>query len=187
LVKRIAGICAVAFALAWALSLGTGTASANGPDPLIDPAQGAAGSRFQIVGQIGWTPGATVTISYGFSDLPPGDAYAGPFWNEQRVTVLRDGTWSFPTVVNDRVLPFPLWRPGYIVVRAASGDRVAVNSYLYLVDGHSPAGLPPLASFGFGPGDRGHGGVVALTVALFAAATGALLAMGGAFRRHEAA
>jgi len=153
---------------------------------LIDPPQGGTGSRFQIVGQTGWTPDATVTISYGFSDVPPGDGYAGPFWNAQHVTVLRDGTWSFPTVVNDRILPFPLWRPGYIVVKAVSGGRVAINSYVYTVDGHSPAGLPPLAELGFGPQGSGHGGVVALTIALFAAATGALIAASGAFRRYAA-
>ena len=186
MVKRIAGICAVVLALAWTLSLGHSTAAAKGPDPLIDPPQGAAGARFQIVGQIGWTPGASVTISYGFSDAPPGDGYAGPFWNEQRATVLRDGTWSFPTVVNNRILPFPLWRPGYIVVKAVSGERIAINSYVYTVDGHGPAGTPPLASLGFGPDSGGHGGVVALTIALFVAATGALFVMGGAFRGREA-
>ena len=186
MLKRITGACAVVLAFAWALSFSPGTASAKDSDPLIDPPQGAAGSRFQIVGQLGWTAGATVTISYGFSDAPADDGYAGPFWNEQHATVLRDGTWSFPTVVNDHILPFPLWRPGYIVVKAVSGDRVAINSFIYTVGGHAPAGAPPLAAFDFGPDRSGHGGVAAMTMALFAAATGALLVVGGVFRRRAA-
>ena len=41
------------------------------------------------------------------------------------MTVLRDGTWSFPVVINNDLFPFPLWRPGFIVVRAqsATDDR----------------------------------------------------------------
>jgi hypothetical protein len=172
---------AVVLAIAGALSLGTfGTAHAQGPDPLIAPAEGSAGSRFQIVGQTAWTPGDAVTISFGFSDAPPTASYAGPFYNEQHVTVLRDGSWSFPTVVNDRLFPFPLWRPGYIVVKAQSATTTAVNSYIYTVEGRLPAGPPPLASLGSGPGAATPG--FALTLALFAGATGALIVAGGALR-----
>ncbi len=177
---------AVALAIAGALSLGTlGKAHAQEPDPLIEPSQGAAGSRFQIVGQTAWTPGDTVTISFGFSDTAPTASYAGPFYNEQHVTVLRDGTWSFPIVVNDKLFPFPLWRAGYIVVKAQSRTTTAVNAYVYTVEGRSPAGPPPLASFGSGP-ERGSP-VFALTLALFAAATGGLIVAGGAMRRGAVA
>ena len=68
------------------------------------------------------------------------------------MTVLRDGTWSFPTVVNNNLFPFPLWRPGYIVVKAQSATTTAVNSYIYTVEGRAPAGLPPLAE----PRQRSH-------------------------------
>ena len=177
---------AVALAIAGALTFGTfGTAAAQEPDPLIAPAQGEAGSRFQIVGQTAWTPGDTVTISFGFSDAPPTASFAGPLYNEQHVTVLRDGTWSFPTVVNDTLFPFPLWRPGYIVVRAQSATTTAVNAYLYTVEGRLPAGPPPLASLGSGP--RHAAPVFALTLALFAAATGVLIVVGGATRLPRAA
>lgn len=173
---------AVALAIAGALTLGPfGSASAQQPDPLIDPGQGGAGSRFQIVGQTGWAPGETVTISFGFSDTPPPPSYAGPFYNEQHVTVLRDGTWSFPTVVNDKLFPFPLWRPGYIVVEARSATTTMVNAYIYTVEGRAPAGLPPLANLGSGPAP--HVPVFALTLALFAAATGMLVTIAGAMRR----
>ena len=171
-----------ALAIAGALSLGTfGSASAQQPDPLIDPGQGSAGSRFQIVGQNGWTPGDAVTISFGFSDTPPASSYAGQLYNEQHVTVLRDGTWSFPTVVNDKLFPFPLWRPGYIVVKAQSATTTVVNAYVYTVEGRTPAGYPPLADLGSGP--HAHTPVFMLTLALFAAATGALIAIAGGMRR----
>jgi hypothetical protein len=174
---------ACAVAIASALTFGTpGSAHAQQPDPLIDPAQGGAGSRFQIVGQTGWTPGDAVTISFGFSDAPAGPAYSGTLYNEQRVTVLRDGTWSFPTVVNDKLFPFPLWRPGYIVVKAQSATTTSVNTYVYTVDGRAPAGLPPLAALGSGPSPQAP--VFAITLALFVAAVGALVAASGAMRRQ---
>lgn len=180
--KWMLTVLAVMIACAGATLLRTsGVAEAQQPDPLIDPPEGAAGSRFQIVGQVAWTPGDTVTISYGFSDAEPGATYDGPFYNQQQVTVLRDGTWSFPTVVNDRLFPFPLWRPGFIVVKAKSATTTAINSYVYTVDGRAPRGLPPLASLGSGPGE-GDGAALALTFVLFAAATGALLALGGVVR-----
>jgi hypothetical protein len=174
-------VLAVALAIAGALSLGTfGSAKAQESDPLIDPAEGSAGSRFQIVGQVAWTPGDEVTISFGFSDVAPTANYGGPFYNEQHVTVLRDGTWSFPTVINERLFPFPLWRPGYIVVKAQSATITAINNYVYTVEGRAPAGLPPLASLGSGPG--GGSPVFALTLALFAATTGALVTLAGLMR-----
>lgn len=177
-------VLAVMFACVCAISLhANGIAHAQQADPLIDPPQGAAGARFQIVGQTAWTAGDTVTISYGFADAPPTAAYDGPFYNEQQVTVLRDGTWSFPTVVNNNLFPFPLWRPGYIVVKAQSATTTAINSYIYTVEGRAPAGLPPLAELGSGPG--GDGAVFALTLALFAAATGGLIALSGAMRRQH--
>ncbi len=175
---------ACAIAIAGALTFGpSGTVHAQQPDPLIDPAQGSAGSRFQIVGQTGWTPGEIVTISFGFSDAPAGASYTGTLYSEQTVTVLRDGTWSFPTVVNDKLFPFPLWRPGYIVVKAHSATTVAVNTFVYTVDGYGPTGPPPLASLGSGAAHDAP--VFALSLALFAAATGSLVAVGGAMRRRE--
>jgi hypothetical protein len=172
---------AVALAISGALVPSfSSSASAQTLDPLIDPPQGGAGSRFQIVGQSGWQPGEVVTIRFAFSDVAP-EAYAGQFYNEQHVTVLRDGTWSFPTVVNDKLFPFPLWRPGYIVVKAQSPSQTAVNAYIYTVEGRAPAGLPPLASLGSGPDAATP--VFLLTLALFAAATGALVALAGAMRR----
>ena len=174
---------ACALAVASVLAFGTfGTAHAQEPDPLIDPGQGGAGSRFQIVGQAGWTPGDAVTISFGFSDAPAGASYAGTVYSEQRVTVLRDGTWSFPTVVNDKLFPFPLWRPGYIVVKAQSATTTAVSTYVYTVDGRAPAGLPPLASLGSGPAPNAP--LFAVTLALFAAAAGALVVVSGEMRRR---
>jgi hypothetical protein len=183
-VKWMLTALAVALAIAGALPLiSPHGAAAQTPDPLIDPPQGAAGSRFQIVGQSGWQPGDAVTISFAFADVAPGAAYAGPFYNEQHVTVLRDGTWSFPTVVNDKLFPFPLWRPGYIVVRAQSASHTTMNAYLYTVEGRPPAGLPPLASFGTGSRGTSGASVLAVTLALFAAATGTLIAVSGAMRR----
>ena len=173
---------AFALAIAGALTLGTSpSAHAQQPDPLIDPPSGGAGSRFQIVGQAGWAPGDAVTISFGFSDTPPASTYAGELYNEQHVTVLRDGTWSFPTVVNDKLFPFPLWRAGYIVVKAHSATTTATNAYVYTVDGRTPAGYPPLADLGSGPG--AHSPLFALTLALFTAGTGALVAFAGVMRR----
>jgi hypothetical protein len=164
------------------LSLSPGAASATERDPLISPASGGAGSRFQIVGQTGWTPGESVTISIGFSDADPGEQYSGALYHERQATVLRDGTWSFPIVVNQDLVPFPLWRPGFIVVNVTSATRTAVNSYVYTVDGQAPLGTPPLASLGSGP--AAPSGTVALTLALFFAATGALVAASGGIRRR---
>jgi hypothetical protein len=177
----LAALCAIAVCF----SLSPGTASAQERDPLISPSSGGAGSRFQIVGETGWTPGETVTISIGFSDVDPGEQYGGTLYHERQITVLRDGTWSFPIVVNQDLVPFPLWRPGFIVVKATSATRTAVNSYVYTVEGRAPPGAPPLASLGSGPG--APSGVVAVTLALFAAATGALVAASGGIRRRISA
>lgn len=164
---------------AFALSLGM--ASGQERDPLISPASGGAGSRFQIVGQVGWTPGESVTISLSFADADPGDQFAGIAYHERQVTVLRDGTWSFPIVVNQEILPFPLWRPGFIVVRAQSATRTEVNSFVYTVEGRPPLGAPPLADLGSGPAS-GSATLVA-TLALFALATGGVVMASGAIRR----
>ncbi|MDP9238592.1 MAG: hypothetical protein M3P30_14560 [Chloroflexota bacterium] len=150
-------------------------------DPLTSPASGAAGSRFQIVGQSGWAPGETVTISLGFSDTDPGEQFSGAMYHERQVTVLRDGTWSFPIVVNNEILPFPLWRPGFIVVKAQSATKTAVNSFVYTVEGRAPLGAPPLADLGTGPEPPSN--ALVATLALFVAATGALIAGSGWIRR----
>jgi hypothetical protein len=122
-------------------------------DPLISPAEGSAGSRFQIVGQEGWTADETVTLEFTFTDdapAAPAEAFDGPFYRTETVTVLRDGTWSFPVVVNEDVLPFPLWRDGYIVVRATSDTTTALNWFRYIVADTPPA-APPLVNTGHGP------------------------------------
>jgi hypothetical protein len=185
LVKSLLSLLVVACAIAVLCSLSPGAASAQERDPLISPASGGAGSRFQIVGESGWTPGETVTISIGFSDIDPGEQYGGALYHERQVTVLRDGTWSFPIVVNQELVPFPLLRPGFIVVKATSSTHAAVNSFVYTVEGRAPLGAPPLASLGFGP--EAPSGTVAVTLALFAAATGALVAASSAIRRRATA
>ena len=175
-------LTAVAVALLCA-TFSTHAASAQtlSGEPLISPAIGGAGSLFQIVGQGGWTPGETVTLDFAFSDIPVRQI-SGPSYHEREVTVLRDGTWSFPIVVNADLFPFPLYRPGYIVVMAHSATKTAVNSYVYTVDGRAPAALPPLAELGTGP--RGsNAGTFAATLALFVAAAGALVGAAGALRR----
>ena len=153
-------------------------------DTFVAPTEGAAGARFQIVGETGWTPGETITISFGFSDQAPGDAFAGPFYTEQSVTVLRDGTWSFPVVINDELFPFPLWRPGFIVVQAEGALQTTITPFTYTVLGASPVGPPPLAELGFGPGDEGAATSVVVTGAAFAAAMGLLFVVSGETRRR---
>jgi hypothetical protein len=186
-VKSLLSFLALAAACAIAVffSLSPGTLWAQERDPLISPSSGGAGSRFQIVGETGWTPGETVTISIGFSDIDPGEQYGGTLYHERQVVVLRDGTWSFPIVVNQDLVPFPLWRPGFIVVKATSPTHTAVNSFVYTVEGRAPLGAPPLASLGFGP--EAPSGTAAVTLALFAAATGALVIASGGIRRKISA
>jgi len=180
-VKWLATVTALALAFATALPLSMARAQIP-EEPLISPAAGEVGSRFQVVGQSGWTPGETVTLSFGFSDSPPGNSFGGPFYHERQATVLRDGTWSFPVVVNDELFPFPLYRPGFIVVKAQSPSKTAMNSFVYAVAGERPLGPPPLASFGFGPPRGNH--AFAMTIGLFAAGIGALVTVSGAWRRR---
>jgi hypothetical protein len=150
----------------------------------VSPTEGSAGSRFQIVGELGWTAGETVTISFSFSDVPPAEEFDDTLYNEQTVTVLRDGTWSFPAVINNELLPFPLWRPGYIVVVAESDSQRAVASVVYSVQNERPVGAPPLAPLGFGPGNGTRPSEsLMLTLAAFALATGSLLFGVGTMRR----
>jgi hypothetical protein len=183
-IVSVAAACAIAFALTLALTLALtpGVVSAQeARDPLISPQQGGEGSRFQIVGTTGWTPGTDVTIRFAFTERDP-LTFAGPFTVEHTVTVLRDGTWSFPVVVNDEFFPFPLGEtPGFIVVQAESTDRVTMNAFVFTVNGSRPAGADAIVAAGFG-GSLPSGGF-AIATALFAAATGALLVTNGASRR----
>jgi hypothetical protein len=178
-------MCAVALALAYAFA--PGRASAQEPlDPLISPLEGGDGSRFQIVGQFGWTPGETVTLGLGFTTSPEPLAFDGPFPFQRDVTVLADGTWSFPITVTDDVLapltPGP--EPGYIVVRAESPSKTGVSAFIFTVDGARPLRAEVLAALGFGP----TGGIAfALTTALLAAGVGTLLVASGAMRRRTVA
>ena len=170
----------LALALACVRALPIGTSSAQQPSELlISPTQGDPGSRFQVVGQSGWTPGETVTLTFGFADLPADNTFAGATYHERTVTVLRDGTWSFPVVITPDLLPFPLWRPGYIVIRAVSPTQTDTGNFIYTVNGKLPLGTPPLATFGFGPQPPDRGASVAL--ALLCAGAGVLL-MYGAWR-----
>ena len=174
--KWIVSVFAVACAFAYALS--SATAFAQQPrDPLIQPQEGGDGSRFQVVGQFGWTPGETVTIRLGWTAVDPLH-YAGPFYHDRTATVLRDGTWSFPIAVNDELFPFPLGNdPKYIVVEAESPTKTAVNAFIFAPDGREPQGAEAIARLGFGP-PRGAGGAV-LTAALFLIGTGGLLVASG--------
>lgn len=149
----------------------------------MSPTEGSAGSRFQIVGEVGWTPGETVTIAFGFSDTPPADDFSGPLYTEQTVTVLRDGTWSFPVVINNQLFPFPLWRPGYIVVVADGAQQTATASVVYSVEDERPLGAPPLAPLGFGPKIEESLAADLTMVALFFLAVGVLIAGIGQMRR----
>lgn len=173
---------AVVLACAGAV-LQTSFATAQQQDTFVSPTEGGAGARFQIVGETGWTPGETVTISFGFADEVPGETFAGPFYNEQSVTVLRDGTWSFPVVINNELFPFPLWRPGFIVVQATGASQITITPFTYTVLGASPEGQPPLAELGFGPGDAGPPTNVVVGAA-FVAALGVLLVVSGEARRR---
>jgi hypothetical protein len=173
-----------ALAAAYAIACATVLASAASAQEAIfvSPTEGSAGSRFQIVGEVGWTPGETITLGFGFSDAPPGDAYTGPLYNEQTLTVLRDGTWSFPVVINDELFPFPLWRPGFIVIVAEGEQQRVTTSVVYTVEEERPVGAPPLAPLGFGPNVHDSTATTLLTVALFVFASGALVAGLGRMR-----
>jgi hypothetical protein len=175
-VRWLVLVLALALACAWALPIRSSSAQELS-ELLISPAQGEPGSRFQVVGQSGWTPGETVTLTFGFADLPADNTFAGATYHQREATVLRDGTWSFPVVVAPDLLPFPLWRPGYIVVRATSPTKTDTGNFVYTIAGKLPLGTPPMATFGFGPQPPDRGSSVAL--ALLCGGTGALLVFGG--------
>ena len=178
--KWLTAVFAVACAVSYVMS--PPPARAQTPrDPLIVPQQGAFGSRFQIVGQSGWTPGETVTIRFGFTATDP-LSFAGPFYHERTATVLRDGSWSFPINVNDDLFPFPLGTtPMFIVVQAQSPTKTATNAFIYAPGGRLPVGAEAIAHLGFGPQ---HGMPAwAIAAALFLATTGALVAASGRMRR----
>jgi hypothetical protein len=175
-------LLAVAIALLAALSP-SNTSAQEPRDPLIDPASGEPHSRFQIVGQAGWTPGAPVTLHVGYTTREP-LSYPGPFSFEQDVTVLRDGTWSFPIVLNEQVLGEPLpAEPGYVVVRAESGEHIAQNAYVYTIDGARPSGADAIAPLGFG--SSLPGAAPAGIVALLMLGGGGLVFASGALRRAQ--
>lgn len=176
-IRSLALACSALFAIVLVQ-----TASAQeSRDPLIDPPLGEAGSRFQIVGQHGWIPDEALTLSVGYTTSDDPFAFGGPWLLEEPVTVLRDGTWSFPIVLTEAFFggAAPA-RPGYIVVRAASSGQVAVNAYVFTVAGEQPAGVAALGLLGWGPRVRAP---LVFTLALFAAGFGALLALSGALRR----
>jgi hypothetical protein len=179
-VKWLAAVFAVACALAYVLS--PQSAHAQQPrDPLIVPQQGDFGSRFQVVGQSGWTPGETVTIRFGFTAMDP-LSFAGPFYHERTVTVLGDGSWSFPINVNDDLFPFALGsNPMFIVVQAQSPTKTATNAFIYAPDGRLPVGAEAIAHLGFGP--QHSAPAWAIAAALFLAASGGLIAASGRMRR----
>jgi hypothetical protein len=181
-VKWLCTALAVALAITWALSHSASTLAQDG-DPLLAPGEGSAGGRFQVVGQLGWTPDEHVTLEFAFADDAP-LTYGGPWYHERDVTVLRDGTWSFPIVINDELFPFPLWRPGYIVVRATSGSHTEINALVYTVEGQRPAGLPPLANLGAGP--DGAGATPLVGMLLFMSGIGMMFVMSGSMRRNSA-
>jgi hypothetical protein len=177
-------VLACALACLWALPIGSSFAQ-QPSELLISPAQGEPGSRFQVVGQSGWTPGETVTLTFGFADLAADNTFAGATYHQRDVTVLRDGTWSFPVVVAPDLLPFPLWRPGYIVVRAASPSKTDTGNFVYTVESKLPLGTPPLSTFGFGPQPPDRTAAAAL--ALLCAGAGALLVFAGVWRGRAVA
>jgi hypothetical protein len=169
---------AFALAVACALTSSQTFAQQGDDEPLIEPPSGGIGSRFQVVGTTGWTPGETVTLRFLFTTSANPDAVQGAFEVEHAVTVLGDGTWSFPVIV-DELFGEPVGaEPGYIVVRAESPAKTAQNAFEYTALGPPPAS--DVGAFGFGPGAAPAG---AIALALFAAAGGAMLTVSGAMRR----
>ena len=179
--KRIGRVFAAALACAFYL---TTSFAQTARDPLIVPQEGGNGSRFQIVGQNGWMPGETVTISLGFSTdaavAGAPESFGGPFYHERQTTVLRDATWSFPIVVDD-VFPFPLDQAGVIVVRAQAPSHTAANTFKFTPNVSAVAGAQAVGKAGFGPD---AGGPSIATAALFAAGLGVLLVLSGIARRR---
>jgi hypothetical protein len=161
-----------------------GTASAQQPrDPLIDPPAGEAGSRFQVVGQFDWTAGEVVTLRLAFTTVSDPLTYAGPYPYTRQITVLRDGTWSFPIVVTEDVLGFPVGpEPGFIVVRAEAPSHNATNAWILSVNGIRPAGADAIADAGFGP--LAPPPSLALALGLFAMAVGTLLIVSAAHHQR---
>jgi hypothetical protein len=139
---------------------------------LVDPPSGVAGSRFQIVGQSGWTAGEIVDLRVGFAGRSDPATFSGPFAIDEDVTVLPDGTWSFPVVLNEAFFQGPPpAQPGAVAIQAESPSSHATAVFQY-------AGLGPPPASGFGP--IAQGSSVALIVALFAAGIGAMLVLRGA-------
>ena len=182
--KRIGIVFAGALAVACAFYITTSFAQ-TARDPLIVPQEGGNGSRFQIVGQTGWTPGETLTISLGFTTdatvaaVP--ESFGGPFYHERQATVLRDGTWSFPISVDD-VFLFPIDRAGFIIVRAQAPSHTAANVFKFTPNVSAVPGAQAVGKAGFGP-DAGAPSIAA--AALFAAGVGLLLVISGVARRHK--
>ena len=176
--KRLGIISAIIIA---ALSV-VARASAQTRDPLIDPPSGTEGSRFQVVGQAGWVPGETVTLRLAFTSSAAPLEFAGPFPYEQPLMVLRDGTWSFPVVVTEDALGFPLGdMPGFIVIQVQSATQTATNAWVLTVNGVFPPGSETLAPAGAGP--PAPSPALLLTLGLFALGIGGLLITSGMQRR----
>ncbi len=150
----------------------------------VSPDEGSVGSRFQIVGESGWIPGEALTLEFTFLDVPPPAAgsFDGPFFRTETITALRDGSWSFPVVINRDLFPFPLWRPGFIAIRVSGSTQSTLTLVTYMVDGQRPTGQPPLAGLGFGPQSAGQLAATLLLSAVFALGIGALLLAAGATR-----
>lgn len=179
------GFASLCLAIACLVAFLPAVALAQQPrDPLIAPAEGGRGSRFQVVGQSGWAPGETVVLRLAFASADP-LAFAGPFPVQHEVRVLADGTWSFPVSVNDTLLPGGLpSTPGFIVVLAESPSKTAQNAFVFTVNGARPAGAEAIAAAGFGLAAPGAG--AGLMFALFSAGTGTLLLGSGVLRRRGA-
>ena len=121
-----------------------------------------------------------MSIDVAFADVDPAVAAPQEFYHQGDITVLRDGTWSFPLVVNQALFPFPLYRPGFIVVRAQSESKSGSGTFVYTVEGREPAGAPPLASLGSGPLDGDSPLVIG--AGLLALGIGTLTLLAGARR-----
>lgn len=173
-------VLVAALACAWALPLRTAFANQDA-ELIIDPPSGGAESRFQIVGQSGWTAAEIVRLRIGFSATGDPAAFTGPYALEQDVTVLADGTWSFPVVLNDAFFGNAApGSPGAIVVRAESPSNDAFATFAYTGVGPPPADV---GKAGFGPGVAGASAMI--IAALFAAGVGAMVLVSGGIRRSE--
>jgi hypothetical protein len=178
-VKWCTFVLVAALACAWALPFRIALANQDA-DLIIDPPSGGAGSRFQIVGQWGWTAGETVQLRVGFAGGDPA-GFSGPFAIEEDVTVLADATWSFPVVLNDGFFggAAPV-EPGTVVIQAESPSNDASATFAYTGIGPPPA---EVGSAGFGP--AAAGAPVVVIAALFAAGVGVMAFVSGGMRRYE--